>query len=402
MMYGVVALLRFLTLFFALSLVLPAPDAIAADDRKVWSFSDGDDPDNPGLRTVNLSYGVPETDNTQVTGICKTRPGSNTTFVRLVFGADIGTLKEGADVKLRFSGGGFNKLSSGSVYGTKLEEGVAGVRLDIDADDLLLLALTERNELDYLVPGYTASKLNLRDGHGTIKRFMVACRSQASSPAPQRIAEIRIKSGGRGTTAAISAKEAFEAAKELGTIEAWEAFLNNYPSGFHADLARAYVRRLGNKAPKTAAPVTAPVVKQVPSQTLSEPDIAISQTANQAGCAGGAPCSYSIVATNLGGKPFSGQIVIARMENGIRLYSFRYLWEGTLRVGVMAQDLLKDPAMRGAVIPGPSGYYAVDYPMLGLKMVTLEEWNRQGVAAVLLRPATRASGSIRQESTWRP
>lgn len=40
-------------------------------------------------------------------------------------------------------------------------------------------------------------------------------------------------------------KDAFEAAKELGTVDAWEAFLNSYPKGFYADLARAYVRKMG-------------------------------------------------------------------------------------------------------------------------------------------------------------
>jgi len=44
----------------------------------------------------------------------------------------------------------------------------------------------------------------------------------------------------------ITEKEAFDSAKELGTIEAWEAFLKSFPSGFRADLARAYVRRLGS------------------------------------------------------------------------------------------------------------------------------------------------------------
>ncbi len=44
----------------------------------------------------------------------------------------------------------------------------------------------------------------------------------------------------------ISEKEAFDSAKELGSIEAWEAFLNVFPTGFRADLARAYVRKLGS------------------------------------------------------------------------------------------------------------------------------------------------------------
>ncbi|MDX2307918.1 MAG: SH3 domain-containing protein [Hyphomicrobium sp.] len=57
-------------------------------------------------------------------------------------------------------------------------------------------------------------------------------------------------------------KQAFDAAKELGTVEAWDAFLSNYPKGFHADLARAYVKKLGEATP--AAPV-APVAPAEPA-----------------------------------------------------------------------------------------------------------------------------------------
>ena len=48
--------------------------------------------------------------------------------------------------------------------------------------------------------------------------------------------------------------EAFEAAKALGTVEAWDAFLAHYPAGFHADLARAYVKQLATKAPSPSVP----------------------------------------------------------------------------------------------------------------------------------------------------
>jgi uncharacterized protein YecT (DUF1311 family) len=51
------------------------------------------------------------------------------------------------------------------------------------------------------------------------------------------------------------AKQAFEAAKELGTVEAWDAFLSSYPAGFYADLARAYVKKL---AEEPGAPAQAP------------------------------------------------------------------------------------------------------------------------------------------------
>lgn len=49
--------------------------------------------------------------------------------------------------------------------------------------------------------------------------------------------------------AAPGAEKAFDAAKELGTIDAWQAFLANYPTGFHADLARAYLKKLQDNAP---------------------------------------------------------------------------------------------------------------------------------------------------------
>jgi hypothetical protein len=61
-------------------------------------------------------------------------------------------------------------------------------------------------------------------------------------------------------SAGVSEGEAFEAAKSLGTVEAWDAFLSNYPTGFHADLARAYVKKLteGTQAPSPSP--TAPAV----------------------------------------------------------------------------------------------------------------------------------------------
>lgn len=49
-------------------------------------------------------------------------------------------------------------------------------------------------------------------------------------------------------------KDAFESAKELGTVEAWDAFLSNYATGFHADLARAYVKKLADEPTGHAPP----------------------------------------------------------------------------------------------------------------------------------------------------
>ncbi len=68
-------------------------------------------------------------------------------------------------------------------------------------------------------------------------------------------------------------------------------------------------------------------------------------------------------------------VELVTLENGIKLYSFRYLWEDTVYVGVMAQDLLEHESYRDAVVMQQSGFYAVHYKMLGLKMITLEEWH---------------------------
>jgi hypothetical protein len=68
-------------------------------------------------------------------------------------------------------------------------------------------------------------------------------------------------------------------------------------------------------------------------------------------------------------------VKLVTLENGIKLYSFRYLWEDTVYVGVMAQDLLEHESYKDAVVMQQSGFYAVHYEMLGLKMITLEEWH---------------------------
>jgi Chaperone of endosialidase len=56
--------------------------------------------------------------------------------------------------------------------------------------------------------------------------------------------------------------------------------------------------------------------------------------------------------------------VIGRRNDGLGIYSFRYLWSDTVHVGVMAQEVaLIHPE---AVVRDPlSGYLAVDYGRLG-------------------------------------
>lgn len=72
---------------------------------------------------------------------------------------------------------------------------------------------------------------------------------------------------------------------------------------------------------------------------------------------------------------------LGKTSNGIQLYAFRYFWSEQTFVGVMAQDLLEQPEFAHAVIVGKSDYYRVNYDALGLRMVTLEEWEAAPMAA---------------------
>ena len=69
----------------------------------------------------------------------------------------------------------------------------------------------------------------------------------------------------------ISAREAFEAAKELGTPDAWNAFLASFPNGFYADLARAYLNKLGEGGAAVPPAAAAPAAPPAPAASASAP-----------------------------------------------------------------------------------------------------------------------------------
>lgn len=65
-------------------------------------------------------------------------------------------------------------------------------------------------------------------------------------------------------------KAAFETAKELGTPDAWNAFLAAYPSGFYADMARAYIKKAGGGDAKAAQPKTEPKATPQPAPSSAK------------------------------------------------------------------------------------------------------------------------------------
>jgi outer membrane immunogenic protein len=66
-------------------------------------------------------------------------------------------------------------------------------------------------------------------------------------------------------------------------------------------------------------------------------------------------------------------VLIARLDNGLGIYRYRYVWSDTVYVGVMAQEvalLRPDAIVRGSL----GDYLRVDYSRLGLKLMTWPQW----------------------------
>ena len=242
-----------------------ATQAAAADDRLEWQFFESNDPADKGRMTAGLIYGVPETDNVQVSGVCEAGSGSGVKTSSVVFGADIGDLQNGKDIELRFSGGGFDHALKGQIHRPAGEEGLSGIHVDIAHDDPLWRAMADKDSLDYLVPGYKAATLDLTRGKDRVEAFVQACRTYAGANAGQQAEGEAAAGGGNGAE-----KDAFDSAKELGTLEAWEAFLASYPSGFHADLARAYVKKLEPNPPPPQAAKTSTAAEPGPDPSCKQ------------------------------------------------------------------------------------------------------------------------------------
>jgi outer membrane immunogenic protein len=74
-------------------------------------------------------------------------------------------------------------------------------------------------------------------------------------------------------------------------------------------------------------------------------------------------------------------VLVARRDDGLGLYQYRYLWSDTVYVGVMAQEVAlihPEAIVRG----GLDDYLRVDYSRLGSKLMTLPEWQARKAAAL--------------------
>src|SRR5262245_54101476 len=65
---------------------------------------------------------------------------------------------------------------------------------------------------------------------------------------------------------------------------------------------------------------------------------------------------------------------VGKLDNGLSLYRFRYLWSKEVFVGVLAQEVW--PVVPYAVILGEDGFLRVNYALLGTRMLTWDEWQK--------------------------
>jgi hypothetical protein len=73
-------------------------------------------------------------------------------------------------------------------------------------------------------------------------------------------------------------------------------------------------------------------------------------------------------------------VLLARLDDGVGIYRYRYLWSDIVYVGVMAQEVAQ--IVPAAVILGADGYCRVNYARLGLRMMTWDEWTAQRLPAL--------------------
>ncbi|MEM1038003.1 MAG: hypothetical protein AAGI12_00880 [Pseudomonadota bacterium] len=212
-----------------------------------WQFYQNDP------ATAGLDFGVPQTDNIGARATCGGSLEAGT--ATLTVGVDFGDKPNGAPITVRFSGGGSEQTYKAAVVRPDSEEGLFGASVPLYLNDPLFGKMTRLTSIGAAVPGFTASRFDVEAGQDAIKQFLQTCNALAN---PTSATNTKPNTGDgandgnppSGTSATESEiQSAFKFAQELDSVVAYEVFLKNYPTGFYADLARAYLekaQRAGN------------------------------------------------------------------------------------------------------------------------------------------------------------
>lgn len=166
------SLLRRIALAAALGAAF-VPGPAGAADTLTWIANTYQDASN---RTVaSLIYGVPESDVAQFYATCPSPTGSEA--VEVLFGTDVGKLKEGQKKTLDIRIGSYRKKLPGRVYGTQLEEGTAGILTELAYDDGFWTALEGKGTVRYSLPGGDTQTMSLAKVSKALTTFRTDCES---------------------------------------------------------------------------------------------------------------------------------------------------------------------------------------------------------------------------------
>lgn len=90
------------------------------------------------------------------------------------------------------------------------------------------------------------------------------------------------------------------------------------------------------------------------------------------------PCATSTAAAGSDKRLKTDIVALGETADGIKLYSWKYKNDPvTTWVGVMAQDLTETHPE--ALVVDANGFYAVRYDLLGVQMMTLDQWNSRAL-----------------------
>ncbi len=86
-------------------------------------------------------------------------------------------------------------------------------------------------------------------------------------------------------------------------------------------------------------------------------------------------------------RPSDGRLkedvkLVKTLDTGVNIYSYRYLGDDRVFLGVIAQEVLEIPQLADAVVTGPDGYYRVDYAKLGIAVPNEQAMQDAGMAAI--------------------
>ncbi len=200
-----------------------------------------------------LTFGVPKTDNQQFRASCE---GSDPIIT--AFAADVAGLPEGAPVVVTFSGDAYGEEIKARATGVQGGSDITGFVFNTRPNDPLWVAMAELEQISYSAGGKPPVPLALDGSNKAVKQVLDTCDKYAM----QEAAEDPIQ--GIEGAAGMTEKEAFKEAKEVDTIDAYEAFLKNFPNGLRADMARNRINRLSRKGEVDAMPSgPAPTMKTV-------------------------------------------------------------------------------------------------------------------------------------------